>query len=80
MNYNTNVSLHKPPATSFARATAISRSVDELFFQKYISILNRHNFGPSQMYNVNETGLPRKENPHSHCYKKGLADGQCNIW
>jgi hypothetical protein len=54
---NKFVSLRKPQATSLARATAFNRSVVELFFQKYISVLEKHNFGPEQINNVDETGL-----------------------
>jgi hypothetical protein len=65
------VSLRKHQSISLARATAFNRSAFELFFQEYINILEKHNFGPEQMYNVDETGLCTVYSPSRVIATKG---------
>jgi hypothetical protein len=43
----------------------------ELFFQKHISVLEKHNLGPERIYNVDESGLATEHNPSRAIARKG---------
>jgi hypothetical protein len=46
---NKFISLQQPQANSLAGATTFNISVVEIFFQKRISVLEKHNFGPEHI-------------------------------
>lgn len=68
---NPVVALRKPEATSLSRATAFNKTNVQEFFEKYKQILQRKEFQPHQIWNVDETGLSTVHVPPKIFASKG---------
>jgi hypothetical protein len=56
MKRHPNLSIRRPQATSLGRATGFNQFTVSQFFQKLDEVMKKYNFGPENIYNVDETG------------------------
>jgi len=51
------LSIRTPEPTSAARAMGFNRSAVQSFYQLFMNCIQKHNYGPDRIYNVDETVL-----------------------
>lgn len=71
MRRNPNLSLRTPQATSLSRAMNFNRENVSNFFNKLSSVLDRYNFEPQNIYNIDETGVSTVQKPSKVIARKG---------
>ncbi|BES98665.1 DDE [Nesidiocoris tenuis] len=57
MKRNPSVSLRKPEGTSINRVSAFNREAIKVMFDNLESVMEKHEFPPSNIYNVDESGI-----------------------
>ena len=57
MKRNPELSLRTAQATSLSRATSFNRSNIDLFYNNLATVMDRYEFEPQNIYNVDETGI-----------------------
>lgn len=60
---NPEISLRKPSATSINRVIGFSKEEVKLFFNNLESLMDKHSFGPTRIFNVDETGISSVQKP-----------------
>ncbi|KAB0803072.1 hypothetical protein PPYR_02666 [Photinus pyralis] len=57
LNRNPEISVRKPQPTSLNRLTSFNREEITLFFSKLQSVMEKHKFTPTRIFNADETGI-----------------------
>lgn len=71
MRRNTSLSLRKAEATSLSRGTSFNKHNVDKFYANLKAIQERFHFGPSDTWNLDETGTSTVQNPGNVVAEKG---------
>ena len=71
MKRHQDLSVRSPEATSLGRSTACNRHNIDKFFTNLDTVYGRHQFGPEDIYNCDETGLTTVQRPTKVIARKG---------
>ena len=71
MKRRTDLSLSMPIATSIQRMAYFNPHNVNIFMDNLQEVLNRHNYGPSEIWNVDETGLTTVQTTQKVVAEKG---------
>jgi hypothetical protein len=75
------LSIRKPEATSLNRITAFTKLEVDRFFSNLLEIVNKHNFTPDRIFNIDETGITTVHKPRPIIAPKGQKQvGVATSW
>ena len=60
-----DLSIRSPEVASFNRATGFKEPVVDTFFNNLAAVMDKHNFAPCDIYNMDETGVGTVQKPKS---------------
>lgn len=71
MRRHPTLSIRKPEATSMARVSAFNRHNFSLFFQMYDKAIEKIDFQPQNIWNIDETGVTTVHQPDRVTSRRG---------
>lgn len=78
---NPSVTVRKPEATSMSRITAFNREEVDIFFNNLETLMDKYKFCPTQIYNMDETGITTVQDPGNIIALKGQKHiGSITSW
>jgi len=55
--------IRSPEATSIGRVTTFNKDTVKEYFENLANVLDKHQFTPDRIYNVDETGVTTVQSP-----------------
>ena len=68
---NPKISLRKPSATSVNRVMGFNKEEVDIFYRNLESLMDKHNFEPTRIFNMDETGISSVQKPFHTLAPKG---------
>jgi len=68
---NPSIRVRKPEATSLNRVIAFNPEAVKMFFDNLRIVMDKYNFSPSQIWNMDETGITTVQQPQTVIAAKG---------
>ncbi|KAJ4425707.1 hypothetical protein ANN_27903 [Periplaneta americana] len=77
---NPTISVRKPEATSMSRVKGFNRTEMGIFFSNLGEVMDKYNFSPVNIYNIDETGIGTVQEPGNMAPKGQKRVGSVTSW